>query len=599
MIRFYRMIWAVLAPSERRRFLALMGLSVLAGLMEMIGVAAILPFLQVVSDPGIIARNAYLDWVNTTLGFASPHDFSIFLGVMVLVLVLLSLTVRALTMYATTRFGVMRAFSISTRLLDRYLHQPYTWFLSRHSADIGKTVLNEVNTMVGSCILPAMRLIAALVTVVFVGAFLFVVEPAIALGAALVLGGAYGGIYMGLRQLLRRTGQARLVANKKRFHSVQEATGGLKELKMMGLERTFLNRYRPAAYDFARHQARANILSQMPRFLLEGIAISGVVMILLWLMIRDGGNVDQMLPTMGVLAMAALRLLPALQQVFAQLATIRFYTPALENIHEDLTGLALPSRTEGDAAISVPALTQALELREVEFAYPGTEMSALRGLSLTIPALSTVGIVGGTGAGKTTAVDVILGLLHPDSGTLVVDDVEITPANLRSWQNRLGYVPQHIFLSDGSIAANIAFGLPPEKIDMAEVERAARMASLHDFVLDELPQGYDTHVGERGVRLSGGQRQRVGIARALYHDPDVLIFDEATSALDNLTERAVMDAVHKIGGQKTIVMIAHRLSTVRACDTIFLLDHGQLVAQGSYDDLIAGNETFRRMAVNG
>jgi ATP-binding cassette, subfamily B, bacterial PglK len=270
--------------------------------------------------------------------------------------------------------------------------------------------------------------------------------------------------------------------------------------------------------------------------------------------------------------------------------------PSLENVHTDLTGL---SPEPGGGTQHAPNLNRALELQEVEFAYPDTEMSALRGLSLFIPARSTVGIVGGTGAGKTTAVDVILGLLDPLSGALVVDDVEITPANLRSWQNRLGYVPQHIFLSDGSVAANIAFGLPKEKIDMEAVERAARMASLHDFIMNELPKGYETHVGERGVRLSGGQRQRVGIARALYHDPDVLIFDEATSALDNLTERAVMEAVHKIGGQKTIIMIAHRLSTVRQCETIFLLDHGRLIAQGSYDDLVAGNETFRRMAANG
>ncbi|WP_209426855.1 ABC transporter ATP-binding protein [Pararhodobacter sp. SW119] len=596
MIRFYRMVWEVLDRTERRRFLMLMALAVLAGLLEMVGIAAILPFLQVVSDPEIISRNVYLDWLNTTLAFESTRSFSIFLGVAVLILVLISLTVRALTMYATTRFGVMRAFSISSRLLERYLHQPYIWFLSRHSADIGKTVLTEVGRTVSNCILPALQLVASAITVIFIGALLFAVEPAIALGTALVLGGAYGVIYMGLRRMLRRIGLARLAANQRQFHSVQEATGGLKELKIMGLEHTFMSRFRPAAYDVARHQARANILGQMPRFVLEGIAISGLVLILLWLMIRDGGNIGQMLPTMGVLAMAALRLLPALQQVFNQLATIRFNVPSLENIHTDLTGL---SPDPGGGTQHAPTLNRALELQEVEFAYPDTEMSALRGLSLFIPARTTVGIVGGTGAGKTTAVDIILGLLDPLSGTLMVDDVEITPANLRSWQSRLGYVPQHIFLSDGSVAANIAFGLPKEKIDMEAVERAARMASLHDFVMNELAQGYETHVGERGVRLSGGQRQRVGIARALYHDPDVLIFDEATSALDNLTERAVMEAVHKIGGQKTIIMIAHRLSTVRQCETIFLLDHGQLIAQGSYDDLVAGNETFRRMAANG
>ena len=233
----------------------------------------------------------------------------------------------------------------------------------------------------------------------------------------------------------------------------------------------------------------------------------------------------------------------------------------------------------------------------MHFSYPLAERKALQGLSLTIPARTTVGIVGGTGAGKTTAVDLMLGLLDMQEGTLAVDGVPITPRNVRAWQDTIGYVPQHIFLTDDTVASNVAFGLPPDQIDHAAVERAARIAELHGFVTEELPQGYDTVVGERGIRLSGGQRQRIGIARALYHDPDVLIMDEATSALDNLTERAVMDAVHNLGHAKTIILIAHRLTTVQACDTIFMLEHGQLVAQGSYNELLDTSRKFRAMAV--
>ncbi len=228
---------------------------------------------------------------------------------------------------------------------------------------------------------------------------------------------------------------------------------------------------------------------------------------------------------------------------------------------------------------------------------PAPSAPRCRGLSLTIPARTTVGIVGGTGAGKTTAVDLLLGLLEPQAGEIRVDGVAVTAGNLRAWQNAIGYVPQQIFLIDDSVSANIAFGQPKRKIDQAAVERAARIAELHDFVTTEMPQGYDTLVGERGVRLSGGQRQRIGIARALYHDPDVLILDEATSALDNLTEKAVMDAVHNLGHAKTIVLIAHRLSTVRDCDTIFMLERGALIAEGSYDELLEHSREFRAMAV--
>jgi ATP-binding cassette, subfamily B, bacterial PglK len=266
-------------------------------------------------------------------------------------------------------------------------------------------------------------------------------------------------------------------------------------------------------------------------------------------------------------------------------------------VHRDTleTGANKPARPLPPPAPPM-GVKREIALSDIRYTYPQGDKPVLQGLTMTIPAMTTVGIVGGTGAGKTTAVDVMLGLMVPQAGALKVDGTAIGPENLRAWQNSIGYVPQQIFLIDDSVAANIAFGIPPEKLDMAAVERAAKVANLHDFVVGELTEGYKTFVGERGVRLSGGQRQRIGIARALYHDPDVLILDEATSALDNLTERAVMEAVHNLGHEKTIIMIAHRLSTVKDCDTIFLMDKGRLAAQGRYDQLVAENETFRQMA---
>ncbi|PKP67594.1 MAG: ABC transporter ATP-binding protein, partial [Alphaproteobacteria bacterium HGW-Alphaproteobacteria-5] len=370
---------------------------------------------------------------------------------------------------------------------------------------------------------------------------------------------------------------------------------GIKDVKLLGLEQTYLARYHTPSRRLGESASLGQVIGEMPRHLLEAIAFGGMILLALVLLARGSGQLVDVLPTLGVFAFAGLRMIPAMQQIYLALTQMRYIGAMLDNVHRDTveTGARSPRALP---EVPVLRLGERLDLVEVSYAYPQAGRGVLQGLSLTIPARTTAGIVGGTGAGKTTAVDLILGLLAPDSGEIRVDGVPLTPGNLRGWQRTLGYVPQQIFLLDDTVAANIAFGIPPESRDMAAVERAARLAELHGFVTEELPQGYETMVGERGVRLSGGQRQRIGIARALYHDPDVLILDEATSALDTLTERAVMEAVANVAHAKTVIMIAHRLSTVKGCDTIFLLDRGRLAAQGSYADLVATNETFRRMA---
>ena len=321
------------------------------------------------------------------------------------------------------------------------------------------------------------------------------------------------------------------------------------------------------------------------------------MMILALLVLQDRRLAD-ILPILGVFGFAVLNIFPAVQQIYHSLKLIRFTAPMLAKLHGDLTSGTLPPAPAGPPTPIPPPLplTDRRELRDVHFAYPGGGVPTLRGLSLSILARSTVGVVGGTGAGKITAIDVILGLLVPDQRAVLVDGQILTPDTRVSWQQSLGYVPQKVFLIDNSVAANIAFGIPPAMRDMAAVERAARRAELHGFILSDLTLGYDTIVGERGVRLSGGQRQRIGIARALYHDPDILIFDEATSALDTLTERAVMEAVRNIGHAKTFIMIAHRLTTVRGCDTIFLMEYERLAAEGDFQTLVAKSATFRKMA---
>jgi ABC-type multidrug transport system fused ATPase/permease subunit len=406
-------------------------------------------------------------------------------------------------------------------------------------------------------------------------------------------------IFMIARKYLTRFGQIRFAANAERYKIAQEATAGIKDVKLLGLEARYVRRFRQPARRMARVGSARTVIAQAPRYLLQGVAFGGMLLMILGMLIVQSASLGTILPLLAVYAFAGLRLLPAVQQVYQEVTSMRYNQPALVSLHRDIMDIRARAAEPIEISTEPLPLRDRLELIDVRYSYPLAEREALQGLSISIPAHTTVGIVGSTGAGKTTAVDLILGLLVMQKGTLAVDGQPITRSNVRAWQNNIGYVPQAIFLTDDTVAANIAFGQLPEEIDRAAMERAARTAELHDFVMNELPKGYDTVVGERGIRLSGGQRQRIGIARALYTDPDVLIMDEATSALDNLTERAVMDAVHNLGHAKTIILIAHRLTTVQACDTIFMLEHGQLVAQGSYDELLDSSRKFRAMAVGG
>jgi ABC-type multidrug transport system fused ATPase/permease subunit len=379
---------------------------------------------------------------------------------------------------------------------------------------------------------------------------------------------------------------------------IQEALGGFKELKLNGLEDTYVRRFEVPARRHADDVGRLQILTEIPRFLLEGITVGVLLTLVMILLLRSGGSILSILPTLGAFAFAVMRLLPALQQIYASFATMRTGLPILKRVHRDFVTnqqyFVPPS--SNTMKVTPLAFEQSVELREVSYTYATAQRAIFDGLNLKINAKSTIGIVGGTGAGKTTLVDIILGLLTPDQGELLVDGIAINKGNVRAWQRAIGYVPQTIYLTDDTIAANIAFGHSASEIDLSAVERAARIAALHDFVVSELPLGYQTKVGERGVRLSGGQRQRIGIARALYETPSLLIMDEATSALDNITERVVMEAVQNLRADKTIIMIAHRLTTVKDCDVIIMLEHGRVVSTGTYDELVAANDTFRRMA---
>ena len=581
---------------DRVKVLMLILLMIVTAIMQTAGVASIMPFLAVLSDPAVVDSNPWLNTAFERLGFISADAFLYFLGVAAFVIFVSGTALQALTFWAITRFTHMQQYELSRRLMADYLRRPFTFLLNRNSGDLAKTVLQETSQAINGAVMPAMRLLSQLLLAGFIIALLILVQPWLALTIAVAIGSIYGAIYLASRAWLNRIGKDRVVANRQRFTAVAEAFAGSKEIRLLGRERDYLERYREPSRRFAIHQANATLLQYLPQYAIEAVAFGGVLILVLYIMAGDGG-LAQALPLIGLYALAGRQLIPAFQKIFSTIAALRFNIPAVDNILEDLGerpgSTPLPARIL-QGPVLIPA--HRIVLADVTYTYPDAQQPALEHLNLTIRARSTVGFVGSSGAGKSTLVDLLLGLLTPEAGEVCIDDTPLGPGNVRHWQAALGYVPQHIFLADQSVSANIALGLPEKQIDQEAVERAARLANLHDFVVDELPQGYATVIGERGVRLSGGQRQRIGIARALYRDPDVLFFDEATSALDNTTERAVMEAIHNLSGAKTIILVAHRLTTVKPCDQIYVLHQGRLAEQGSYDELSNAGTHFRRLA---
>ncbi|MEA1050961.1 ABC transporter ATP-binding protein [Lamprobacter modestohalophilus] len=599
MFNTLRKLKALLDPHDYRKVFLLLFIMIVTAFMQTAGVASVMPFLAVLSNPEVIDTNVWLNTVFQYLNYESKESFLHFLSVAAFLIFVSATALQALKQWAMVRFAQMQQYELSRRLMADYLRRPYSFFLNRNSGDLAKNVLQETAQAINGGLMPAMRLTSQILLASAMVTLLVAIYPNLAIIVAVTLGSIYGLIYLLAKTWLTKIGKDRVLANRDRFTAAAEAFAGAKEIRLLGREFDYLERYAKPSKRFAKHQANAAVLQNIPRYAIEALAFGGIMLVVLYLM-GSKGSIDKVLPIIGVYALAGRQLIPAFQDIFSSVAQLRFSAPAVDNILADLGGeegsIQLPKRLQKfDPLVPV----EKIELVNVTYRYPECEEPALKALNLSIQANSTVGFVGPSGAGKSTLVDLLLGLLPPEEGDILIDDQPLVDNNRRHWQAAIGYVPQHIFLADQSVAANIALGLPESQIDREAVERASRLANLHEFVLSELPNGYDTIIGERGVRLSGGQRQRIGIARALYRDPAVIFFDEATSALDNATERAVMDAIHNLSGRKTILLVAHRLSTVKPCDCINVLVKGVLVEQGHWNQLICQKGSqFEKLASN-
>lgn len=590
--------WGLLERREQRIAFLVLGVVILTALSTALMVGSVFPFLAVLSDPDKIHEVQQLSWAYDWLGFESDYSFLYALGLFSLATIVLVNAIQLLNTYVVARFSLMRIHSISCRLLSGYLRQPYEFFLNRHSGSMATSILSESGQVVQAFIRPAADLIASFITVLAIISFLLWVNPLITFAAFLIVGGVYGGTFYISRSRLRKLGDRRLEMNLDRFQIAHEAIGGIKDVKILGREAAYVQRYHVPSWEMARMLVIFNVVSALPQFVVQPVAFGGIIFLCLALVDRSsfeaGGNLGDIIPLLGVFAFAGQRLMPEFTKLYHSLTQLQYSSAAVDSVADDL---ALVVGTDELPTRMPPAigLRKYLKLEAVTYRYPNAEMPGIADLSLTIRCGEKIGVVGSTGAGKTTLVDIVLGLLRPQTGRLIVDDTKVTQDRLRPWQQTVGYVPQDIFLIDASIAENIALGVPTNEIDMSRIVASAKLAQLDGFIKSELPNDYQTEIGERGVRLSGGQRQRVGIARALYHDADLIVFDEATSALDNLTERDVMSAIENLPGNKTILMIAHRLSTVRICDRLIVLENGRMVAFGSWDELVAESALFQSL----
>ena len=567
-------IHALLTPAERRDAMVLLVLMMVGMLLETLGVGLIIPAITLMMQADLVARYPVIASIFGFLGKTSQAELiaAAMLGLVGVYLV--KNIFLAFLIWRQTNFAFDAQAALSQRLFTTYLRQPYTFHLQRNSAQLFRNVTGEVGIFTG-VITSALLLVTELMVLVGIAILLFLVEPLGALIVVVVLGGAAWGFHRMTRERISRWGVERQLHDGLRIQHLQQGLGGAKDVKLLGRESDFLAQYHTHNIKSARVTKFQATLQNFPRLMFELLAVTGLA-ILVISMLGQGREMTSIIPTLGLFAAAAFRIMPSVNRVLGSVQTLRYSLPVVDTLYEEIKLISVEPASKHTCSPEI--FKNELRLTNVVYQYPGATADALDNISINIRKGESIGLIGSSGSGKSTLVDLIIGLLTPSDGQIEVDGQDIQQ-NLRQWQNQIGYVPQSIYLTDDTLRRNIAFGLPNEQIDDLAVRRAIKASQLEEFV-STLPEGLETVVGERGVRLSGGQRQRIGVARALYHDPAVLVLDEATSALDGATERGVMEAVTSLQGIKTIIVVAHRLSTVEHCDRLYRFEQGKLAEQG-------------------
>lgn len=575
-------LWAHIAPRRKKQLGLLLVIMAVSSFAEVISIGAVLPFLGALMSPEKLFAHEYNQPIVTGLKITEPNQLLLPLTIFFISAAIFSAAMRLILIWAQTRLSHAIGADLSFQIYERTLYQPYSVHVSRNSSQVIAGISGKINSVVYSSLLPLLTAASSALILVTIIAALIAIDP---LAAVITLGGfgtVYGVIMVVSRKRLKQNSERISRESNQVVKALQEGLGGIRDVLIDGTQAIYCKIYRSADQPLRRAEANNQIIGAAPRFLIEALGITLIAGLAYALTGREGG-VAAAIPLLGALAIGAQRLLPVLQQLYGSWSSLRGGQASLNDVL-DLIEQPLPTYARNPASQALP-FEQSIKLTNISFRYTDQTPWVLHNIDLEVHRGARVGFIGTTGSGKSTLLDILMALLPTGKGGLVIDSTVITEKNFRSWQAHIAHVPQTIFLADTTIAENIAFGVPPEKIDYQRVERAAQQAQISKTI-ESWEKSYLSCVGERGVRLSGGQRQRLGIARALYKQADVIVFDEATSALDNKTEAAVMDAINAIGSVITVLMVAHRLSTLKACDVIYELEAGKIKRSGAYREII-------------
>lgn len=593
--RLLQRLWRELRPLRRRQFALVSVAMATSALAEVVTLGAVIPFIAVLVEPERVLRYRPVAELAQIIGISQPEKLAIPLALLFIAGAMIAAAIRLIVVWSTTRLSVAIGADLSSSIYERILYQPYLVHIEKNTSEAISVVINKVETIVGIILIPLQTAISAAFIILSVTIALFLIDPVVAVISFSFIGAGYVAISRAL--------SARLASNSIRIareqvsviKAVQEGLGGIREVLLNGTQMVFLEKFRRADRPVRHAQGSNTVIHQVPRVVMEGVALIVVSLLVVILSGRPGGIVSG-LPVLGALALGGQRLLPLFQQCYGAVVSV---LGNRDELGDALEVLEQPMPADhGHSDQKALHLDNALECRQVRFRYPSGGPWVVDDLNLTIHKGSRVGLVGTTGCGKTTLLDLITGLLSPTQGTVLIDDEPLVGGRVEAWQQSVAYVPQQVYLADASLTENIAFGVPADQVDMEKVEWAAQRALVTEFIEDKA-RGLGTVVGERGVRLSGGQRQRIGIARAFYRDASFLVFDEATSALDNQTELEIIKSLAGLDRGETLLVVAHRLSSLRGCDVIIEMGQGRIVAQGTYECLMSESATFREMASTG